>query len=191
MPHKVESSRSSSPGGRKSARRKRMLDECRQPSARIFSVEIDGEKNGLGFSAAHFIAGHNPCGRLHGHNFCVKALVEGAPDGSGMVVDFFAIEGAIRDLLADMDHKILVARRHAVIDAGIVRFMTSDGEVGVSKNAIVLLDIRETTSELLADYILTHVVFDSGLDFGSVTSFAVGVGESGGRIGWSKILLNR
>jgi len=152
-------------------------------------VDVDGARTNLGFSAAHFISGHDPCGRLHGHNFCVKVNVEGRPDEYGMVVDFFTIEGAIRSILTDMDHKILIAKRHAIVADGIVRFMTTDGEIRVPRDAVAILDVKETTSELLADHILSKVLANSDLDLGGISSIAVGITESDGRVGWSKMCL--
>ena len=35
-------------------------------------LEIDGEHAGVKFSACHFIAGHEKCGRLHGHSYVVS-----------------------------------------------------------------------------------------------------------------------
>ena len=35
------------------------------------------------FSAAHFLAGHPKCSRLHGHNYHVRVKLSGELDGKG------------------------------------------------------------------------------------------------------------
>ncbi len=59
------------------------------------------------FSSAHFIPGHEKCGKIHGHNFKVEIEVEGEVDESGMVIDFFDLKRELRDVLKDFDHNIL------------------------------------------------------------------------------------
>lgn len=56
------------------------------------------------FSAAHFIPGHAKCGKMHGHNYKVRAEIEGKvnKDG-GMVVDF----GKVKEVLRRFDHQTL------------------------------------------------------------------------------------
>lgn len=56
------------------------------------------------FSAAHFIPGHLKCGEMHGHNYKVKAIIEGEVDKkTGMVVDF----GKVKEVLKRFDHQTL------------------------------------------------------------------------------------
>jgi len=56
------------------------------------------------FSAAHFIPGHKKCGRMHGHNYKVRAKIEGKVDEkTGMVVDF----GKVKEVLRRFDHQTL------------------------------------------------------------------------------------
>lgn len=49
------------------------------------------------FSAAHRLPRHpGRCHRMHGHSYKLQVLVEGPPDPvTGMVIDFFDIEGAV------------------------------------------------------------------------------------------------
>ncbi len=57
-----------------------------------------------GFSAAHFIPGHLKCGEMHGHNYRVKAEIEGkVNEKTGMVVDF----GKVKEVLRRFDHQTL------------------------------------------------------------------------------------
>jgi 6-pyruvoyltetrahydropterin/6-carboxytetrahydropterin synthase len=53
---------------------------------------------------AHFLPGHPKCGSLHGHTYKVELVVDGAVR-DGMVMDFADLKQAIRNVLAQYDHK--------------------------------------------------------------------------------------
>lgn len=56
------------------------------------------------FSAAHYLPGHKKCGKMHGHNYKVRAEIEGKVDEkTGMVVDF----GKVKEVLRRFDHQTL------------------------------------------------------------------------------------
>src|ERR1044071_9794360 len=72
---------------------------------------ISVEKDYLVFAAAHFItfAGHR-CETLHGHNYRVRVVVEGALDpDSWYVFDFGVVKRIMRKLCDDIGHKVLLA----------------------------------------------------------------------------------
>lgn len=52
------------------------------------------------FEAAHFIPKHPKCGKVHGHTYKLKAVVEGKVKETGMVIDF----GDIKEVLRQFDH---------------------------------------------------------------------------------------
>jgi 6-pyruvoyltetrahydropterin/6-carboxytetrahydropterin synthase len=62
-----------------------------------------------GFAAAHFLSHYRgKCERLHGHNYKVRAYARGAGLGEGgMLLDFGALKGALREVLAGLDHGLL------------------------------------------------------------------------------------
>ncbi len=53
---------------------------------------------------AHFLPGHPKCGRLHGHTYKVELIVEGQVKG-GMIIDFADLKHALREALAQYDHR--------------------------------------------------------------------------------------
>jgi 6-pyruvoyltetrahydropterin/6-carboxytetrahydropterin synthase len=61
------------------------------------------------FSAAHHLTGYaGNCAAPHGHNWDVELFVAGETlDGMGILVDFRRIKDALKDVLADLDHKDL------------------------------------------------------------------------------------
>ncbi len=58
------------------------------------------------FSAAHYLRNyHGKCENLHGHNWKVKVFVAGETLGPGdMLIDFHEIDGAMKKVLALLDH---------------------------------------------------------------------------------------
>jgi 6-pyruvoyltetrahydropterin/6-carboxytetrahydropterin synthase len=67
----------------------------------IFALSVEDD-----FSASHLLDGYEgPCGRLHGHNYRVRATVEGnSLDELGMVLDLRILKKALAEALAPLDH---------------------------------------------------------------------------------------
>lgn len=115
-------------------------------------------KDYLVFSAAHFITFNgNQCERLHGHNYRVTACVSGPLDENHYVVDFILLRDKLREIVADLDHFMLLPMRHPLIHVKAV-----EGSVEVTfenrrwvfpRGDCVLLPIENTTAERLAHYI--------------------------------------
>jgi 6-pyruvoyltetrahydropterin/6-carboxytetrahydropterin synthase len=61
------------------------------------------------FSAAHVIHGYEgPCGRLHGHNWKVEAIVRGTSlNEIGICIDFKDVKKILRQVLDCMEHQNL------------------------------------------------------------------------------------
>lgn len=70
----------------------------------MFEIKVSAE-----FEAAHRVAGYpGKCDRLHGHSWTVEASVTGHKlDELGMLVDFKLVKGYLRDLLEELDHRLL------------------------------------------------------------------------------------
>jgi 6-pyruvoyltetrahydropterin/6-carboxytetrahydropterin synthase len=52
---------------------------------------------------AHFLPGHEKCGRLHGHTYRVEVIIEGE-NKSGMIMDFAELKSSLRQTLGNYDH---------------------------------------------------------------------------------------
>ena len=52
---------------------------------------------------AHYLPGHEKCGRLHGHTYTVDVIIEGEKK-DGMILDFADLKGTVRRVLAEYDH---------------------------------------------------------------------------------------
>jgi 6-pyruvoyltetrahydropterin/6-carboxytetrahydropterin synthase len=109
------------------------------------------------FSAAHFITYEGHCERLHGHNYRVAVEIRGNLNDDSLVVDFIAVRDALREILARLDHYVLLPTEHAEM---------SVEELGEEVHAVLgerrwifprdncrLLPVANTTAELVAAYI--------------------------------------
>ncbi len=123
------------------------------------------EKDYLVFSAAHFITfDGNVCERLHGHNYRVAAEVEGPLDENHYVLDFLALRDAMRSIVVELDHYMLLPTGHPTI-----RVEANDKSVEVTfqdrrwvfpRGDCKLLPVPNTTTELLARYIGRRLLDD-------------------------------
>ncbi len=121
-----------------------------------YHVHVHGDD--LRFSAAHFITfGQGECERLHGHDYRVSAEVHGPLGENQYVVDFVALRQALKGILAELDHRVLLPAEHPRI-----RIAADDREVTAAfedrrwvfpRSDCVLLPVANTTAELLARWI--------------------------------------
>ncbi len=115
-------------------------------------------KDELVFSSGHFItyAGDH-CERVHGHNYRVAVEVEGDLDENHYVFDFIALRDLTRSLTDELDHRMLLPTRSALItlhedgDNCLVRYR--DRRWSFPRDECVLLPVENTTAERLAAYL--------------------------------------
>jgi 6-pyruvoyltetrahydropterin/6-carboxytetrahydropterin synthase len=121
-----------------------------------FHVRI--AKEDMIFSAGHFITlERDTCERLHGHNFRVAAEVHGPLDENHYVVDFLALRDALRAIIGELDHRVLLPSEHPairVVEAGEQVNVTYNGRCWTfPRSDCLLLPIANSTTELLARYL--------------------------------------
>ena len=123
--------------------------------AESYSVRL--EKAEHVFSAAHFITYEGHCERLHGHNYRVAAEISGNLNDDSLVVDFIAVRDALREILARLDHYVLLPTEHpelAVEEVGNeVQAVLDERRWVFPKGDCRLLPVANTTAELVAAYI--------------------------------------
>lgn len=85
------------------------------------------------FSAAHAIRGHTRgCQNLHGHNYRVRVHLRASRlDELGMVLDFADLKQMMQEIVGPFDHQVI--------------------------NDIPPFDQRNTTAELLSEYVFQEV----------------------------------
>jgi 6-pyruvoyltetrahydropterin/6-carboxytetrahydropterin synthase len=122
-------------------------------------------KDYLVFSAGHFITyDGDTCERLHGHNYRVTAEVHGPLDENHYVVDFIMLRDTLKAIVDGLDHHMLLPTEHPLI-----RVVANEREVEATfrdrrwvfpRCDCILLEISNTTSELLAHYIAERLAAD-------------------------------
>ena len=117
-------------------------------------------KDYLVFASAHFItfAGHR-CESLHGHNYRVGVVLEGALDeGNWYVLDFRVLKKLMKGYCDAIDHKVLLPLsnpRLQVVDRGDSVTVAYDDAPRYlfPRGDCALLPIPNTTVEMLAEYL--------------------------------------
>ena len=122
------------------------------------SYRVRLAKDELVFSAGHFITlAGGQCERLHGHNYRVAAEVAGPLDENHYVVDFIALRDALRSIVTELDHHVLLPTEHPLIrvvsDSSEVTATFADRRWVFPRCDCVLLPVANTTAELLARHI--------------------------------------
>ncbi len=150
-------------------------------------LELDGWKLGLRFSACHIIPKHDKCGRLHGHTYTIHSRVDGSLNEHGIILDFEIIKNALREVIIDLDHKLLIPikNKRFRIQEGEDIFITLDSEkeYRLPREDVVLLDIESATAESLANYILKKLIISMDIP-PNIRSIELGVDEGWGQGAW-------
>ncbi len=152
-----------------------------------FKVTVS--KDYLVFSSAHFITfrGHQ-CETLHGHNYRVGVTAEGGVDDETMfVVDFSILKKAVRKLVEEIDHKVLLPLKNpklAFRDEGHQRHVDYFGQHTYTFPVVdcAMVPIENTTAEMLAQYFANRTWKELG-DIGirNLTAIEMEVEESFGQ----------
>ncbi len=124
-------------------------------------LEIDGEHTNVKFSACHFIAGHEKCGRLHGHTYVVSLRIHGDIGEKGMVMDFVQIKRGLRSIVDDLDHRVLIpgnSKRITVSVGDEVVVLAGCKRYVFPVEDVVLLDTEESSAEELSRVLLQRLI---------------------------------
>ena len=153
------------------------------------TFRVDVSKEQFTFSAAHFITfAGDICERIHGHNYGVKASVEGPLDENRYVVDFIALRDAVLEQTTQLDHHVILPSKHAEIK------VTSDDKETTARfrerrwvfpnEDCVILPVINTTAEEIARVIAERVMQKTREQFGAGLSWLeVAVDENQGQWG--------
>ncbi len=156
------------------------------------------QKEQLVFSAAHFITfAGDICERLHGHNYGVKAEVVGALDENEYVIDFIAFRDALAEVVAQLDHRMLLPSGHSMIsvdvrNAEVITTFQCDGQPTkrwiFPEEDCIILPIANTTAEKLAWWIAQQVRQRLSGKADGVETLEVFVDENHGQWGSCKVV---
>ena len=111
----------------------------------MYEIKVTDE-----FCGAHILRGYKgECEELHGHNWKVEVAVRGgALDKNGMLMDFKDLKGALRNVLAGLDHKYLNGlsyfKKKNPTSENIARFIHERLSAAVKKK--IKISVWETAS---------------------------------------------
>jgi 6-pyruvoyltetrahydropterin/6-carboxytetrahydropterin synthase len=116
------------------------------------------EKDQTAFCAGHFITyDDHQCEPLHGHNYRAAAELEGSLDGNYYVFDFTRLKRLLKDIVDQLDHRMLLPARSDRIrveeDGDQVVATYKEKRYVFPRSDVVLLPIPNTTAEMLARWI--------------------------------------
>lgn len=147
-------------------------------------INIDGWKSNIRFSSAHIIPEYEKCGRLHGHTYAVHVNVKGEMDEKGIIMDFSLLKGTLREIVNNLDHKILVPRESKVLriekKKDNVKISLLDKQYLFPIDDCVFLPLNSTSAENLANYILNELIKKLTLPK-QIESIEIGVDEGYGQ----------
>ncbi len=151
------------------------------------------EKEYLVFSAAHFITFNgNVCERLHGHNYRVSCEVHGPLDENSYVIDFIALRDTLRNLVDELDHRVMLPTQHPAIrvtaDDREVTAVFEDRRWVFPRGDCVLLPVANTTAELVARYLGLRLLDELEARTGTRPTFVrIGIDENFGQWGFCEL----
>jgi 6-pyruvoyltetrahydropterin/6-carboxytetrahydropterin synthase len=164
-----------------------------KPVRTTMRIEIDGEYSGIKFSASHFIPGHDKCGRLHGHSYILHLVLHGEKNDQGMVMDFVDLKKALRRIVEELDHHVLLPGRSSdvTIKKGQeVEVHTCNKRYIFPTEDVVILDIAQTSAEEMAETILARLL-EMIVVPANVRSIEVGLDEERGQTAWASCEVGR
>lgn len=148
-------------------------------------LEINGWSSKVTFSATHIIPTHAKCGRLHGHDYAINAMIEGEIGPDGVIMDFISMKEFLRDVAAELDHRVLIPAKDpgVRISEHYVEYKVGDKELRLPRSDCILLDISVASAETLAGFVLKRVLEKVNFPK-NVTRIEVGVDEGRGQGAW-------
>ena len=161
------------------------------PIAPSFRVLLNKEQ--LVFSSAHFITfAGDICECLHGHNYGLRAEVEGLLDENRYVIDFIAFRDSLAAIVKQLDHHILLPTKHSMIqvveveEEVTVRFRNKRWVF--PREDCMLLPIVNTTAEEIAWWIATQLRDKLYPEIGDrLCMLEIGVDENHGQWGFCRL----
>jgi 6-pyruvoyl-tetrahydropterin synthase len=122
-------------------------------------MEIELSDDSFCFPAAHLALHGSGCESMHGHTYAVTLRLSGALDKAGMIADFHRVKELMRKTVEPLRRRVLLPmqnERIRVAPAGDhVDVLCGSGQrYRFPRGDVAFLNVANTTTELLADYIL-------------------------------------
>ncbi|MGD9963404.1 MAG: 6-pyruvoyl tetrahydropterin synthase family protein [Thermoplasmata archaeon] len=149
-------------------------------------LEINGWSSKTTFSATHLIVGHSKCGRLHGHDYAINAVIEGDIGSDGVVMDFISVKEFLRGVASELDHKVIVPGKDSAVElrGDSLRYSAGGKSYEFPRSDCVLLDVAVTSAEEIAEWVIRRLL--EKVQFPSnVKRIEIGVDEGRGQGAWT------
>ncbi len=150
-------------------------------------LKLNGWDLNIVFSSCHFLAEHNKCSRLHGHNYGVHLTLEGDVDKTGLVMDFVVLKRALNEIIDDLDHKVMLPGNSpvtkVVIEGDQVTADSGAKHYSFPLEDVVILDLDAISAENLAYFILQRMKTIIDLP-DNIHAIGIGVDEGKGQGAW-------
>jgi 6-pyruvoyl tetrahydropterin synthase/QueD family protein len=116
----------------------------------------------LRFAAAHMATLGDELEPLHGHNYIVRARVEGDLTDEHWVIDFSALKRCVREACEKLDHHFLLQTASPHLQSELVQgnwlIRFRDREYRFPEQDVVPLPLENSTAELLAQWIAEQAI---------------------------------
>lgn len=149
-------------------------------------LEINGWLSKITFSATHVIPMHRKCGRLHGHDYAINAVIEGDMGRDGVIMDFISVKEFLRGVASELDHRVLIPKLdpNVTVSKDYVVYKVADKELRLPATDCILLDIEVTSAETLAEFVLKRMLEKVKFPK-NVRMIEIGVDEGRGQGAWT------
>jgi len=114
----------------------------------------------LNFDYAHFLPSSPKCSVLHGHSSRVVVEITGVSSGD-MILEFGEAKNLIKNVLSDMDHKLIVCRKYVKGEKEGRVYVDFEGRDGlyslqIPSRSVYIID-AETTVENISEHIASRL----------------------------------
>ena len=115
----------------------------------------------LNFSASHISTYGEVMEGQHGHNYQLSIEIRGPLNEDCLVIDFRVVKEILKSIKGTLNHRTLVPERHPglSIEHGkkSTRIRFADDQLELPTRDVVLLDVENLTSEMLAFHIFESI----------------------------------
>ena len=153
-------------------------------------LQINGWTSKITFSATHIIPMHAKCGRLHGHDYAINAVIEGEMGSDGVIMDFISVKEFLRGVASELDHRVLIPKRAkgVRVENEYVFYKVGDKELKLPECDCIMLDITVASAETLANFVMKRMLEKVKFPK-NVVKIEIGVDEGRGQGAWASHVL--
>jgi 6-pyruvoyl tetrahydropterin synthase/QueD family protein len=108
------------------------------------------------FAAAHRLEGHPKCGRMHGHNYEMTAILTVGELQDGWVMDYAQLDAVVKPVIEELDHRYIVSKENLAMEDPYYVIAKERGDD-------VFLPVERSTVESMCVWLHDQIVGALGL----------------------------